>query len=145
MATSDLERRIQVLEDIEAIKRLKYRYGDEKAKSIVVGSSVVTLDSDDRRLIANGELLCEITSGHLEGKYGPYLATASDGRESMTLDKAVIATEGLELTLNIDRATAGWFADCVFDRSELTLGGASEFGTGLTTLRTAFPQCTFDD
>jgi hypothetical protein len=124
---------------------LKYRYGDEKAKTVVVGSSVVSLDSDDRRLVNRGELLVEITSGHLTGKYGPYSKTASDGRESLSINKAVVATRGLELTLGIDKEVGGWFADCVFDMSEMTLNGVSTSSSGQTDLRTAFPQCSFED
>ena len=131
--------------DYQRHQPLKYRYGDEKAKTVVVGASTVALDSDDRRLLNRGELLCEITSGHLQGKYGPYLKTASDGRETLSRDAAVVATQGLEQTLSVDRALAGWFADCVFDMSEMTLGGVSTSSTGQTALRTAFPQCTFDD
>lgn len=131
--------------DFDRHQPLKYRYGDEKAKTVVVGSSVVSLDSDDRRLVNRGELLVEITSGHLTGKYGPYSKTASDGRQNLDRNKAVVTTRGLELTLGIDKEVGGWFADCVFDLSELTLNGASESSTGLGNLRTAFPQCTFDD
>jgi len=131
--------------DYQRHQPLKYRYGDEKAKTVVVGSSVVSLDSDDRRLVNRGELLVEITSGHLEGKYGPYLKTATDGRGTLSRNKAVVATRGLELTLSVDREVGGWFADCVFDMSEMTLGGVSTSSTGQTSLRTAFPQCTFDD
>ena len=131
--------------DYQRHQPLKYRYGDEKAKDAVVGSSVVSLDSNDRRLVNRGALLCEITSGHLEGKFGPYAKTASDGRQSLTRGKCVIATEGVELTLGVDTVISGWFADCVFDKSELTLHGATAHGTGLTNLQTAFPQCEFED
>jgi len=130
--------------DYQRHQPLKYRYGDEKAKDAVVGSSVVSLDSDDRRLVHRGALLCEITSGHLEGKYGPYSKTASDGRQSLTRGKAVIATQGVELTLGVDTVIGGWFTDCIFDLSELTLHGVSESG-GLSDLQTAFPQCEFED
>lgn len=130
--------------DFQRHQPLKYRYGDEKAKTVVVGSSVVSLDSDDRRLVNRGELLCEITSGHLEGKYGPYSKTASDGRQSLTRNKAVIATRGIELTLSVDQPIGGWYIDCLFDLSELTLNGVSESG-GLSDLQTAFPQCEFED
>lgn len=131
--------------DYDRHQPLKYRYGDEKAKTVVVGASVVSLDSDDRRLVNRGELLVEITSGHLQGKYGPYSKTASDGRQNLTRNKAVVATRGLELTLGKDREVGGWFADCVFDLSEMTLNGVSDSLSGQTDLRTAFPQCTFDD
>lgn len=131
--------------DYDRHQPLKYRYGDEKAKTVVVGSSVVALDSDDRMLIARGELLCEITSGHLEGKYGPYAKTASDGRQTLSAGSAVIATRGVELTLNIDTAIGGWFMDCVFDLDELTLNGVSKHGASLTSLGTAFAQCLFEE
>lgn len=123
---------------------LKYRHGDEKAKSIVVASSCVSLDSDSRRLVNRGAVLCEITSGHNDGKYGPYLKTAADGRQTLTRNLAVVAMNGLDVTLG-DRPVAGWFADCVFDKSEMTTGGISWHGTPLTSIRAALPQCTFDD
>lgn len=131
--------------DYQRHQPLKYRYGDEKAKTVVVGSSVVSLDSDDRRLVDRGELLCEITSGHLEGKYGPYSKTASDGRQTLTRNQAVFATQGVELTLSVDQPIGGWYIDCVFDVSELTLNGVSSHGASLTSLQTAFPQCEFED
>ena len=130
--------------DYDRHQPLKYRYGDEKSHSIVIGSSVVTLDSDSRRLVNRGALLCEITSGHLDGKFGPYLKTASDGRESLTKDLVVVAQQGVDVTLD-DMPAAGWFADCVFDLSEMTLGGVSTSATSITALETAMPQCTFDD
>lgn len=130
--------------EFERKQPLMYRSGDEKAHSIVVYASTVTLDDDGRRLVAAGELLCEITSGIGDGKYGPYSNTASDGRESITKGLVGFAVAGHDVVLG-DKAIGGWFADCVFDCSELTLNGATTHGDGLTTLETAFPQCTFDD
>ena len=130
--------------DYQRHQPLKFQHGDEKAKSVVVYSSVVTLDDDNRRLVARGEVLSEITSGTGSGKYGPYLKTASDGRESLTKGKVIVATAGLDVTLG-DRPLGGWFADCVFDLSEMTLNGVSDHGAGVTALETAFPQCVFDD
>lgn len=130
--------------DYQRHQPLKYQHGDEKAHSVIIYSSTVTLDDDSRRLVARGELLCEITSGTGLGKYGPYSKTASDGRESVTVDKVVVAVAGRDVTLG-DRAVAGWFADCVFDMSEMTFNGVSTHGTPLASLKTAFPQCTFDD
>jgi len=123
---------------------LKYQHGDEKAHSKVIYSSVVTLDDDSRRLVARGEVLCEITSGSGSGKYGPYSKTAADGRQPLARNYAVVATKGVDVTLG-DRPVGGWFADCVFDMSEMTFNGISTHGTSLTSLRTAFPQCIFDD
>ena len=127
--------------DYQRHQPLKMRYGDEKSKSIVVYASVVTLDDDSRRLINRGEVLCEITSGTGDGKYGPYSGTATDGRENLTNKLTVVAQVGLDVTLG-DRPVAGWFADCVFDVSELTLNGISMHSTDLEE---AFPQCTFSD
>jgi len=123
---------------------LKFRAGDEKAKTVVLYSSVVSLDDDSRRLVNSGTVLCEITSGTGDGKYGPYSKTASDGRESLTAGLVVVAVEGADVTLG-DKAIGGWFADCVFDKSELTTGGVSLHGDSLTSLKAALEQCTFDD
>lgn len=123
---------------------LKYRSGDEKADSVVVYSSVVTLDDDARRLVPSGTVLCKITSGVGDGKYGPYSKTASDGRESLAADYVVVAVEGSDVTLG-DKAVGGWFQDCVFDLSELTTNGVSKHGASLTSLKAALPQCSFRD
>jgi hypothetical protein len=130
--------------EFERKQPLKYRSGDEKAHTVVIYASTVTLDDDGRRLVPAGSLLCEITSGTGDGKYGPYSKTASDGRENITKALTVFAVAGHDVLLG-DKAIGGWFADCIFDLSELTLNGATGHSTGLTTLETAFPQCTFDD
>lgn len=130
--------------EFERKQPLKFRAGDEKAKTVVVYASTVTLDDDGRRLVAAGALLCEITSGTGDGKYGPYLNTASDGRENITKGLVGFAVAGHDVVLG-DKAVGGWFADCIFDLSELTLGSATGHSTGLSTLETAFPQCVFDD
>lgn len=123
---------------------LKYRTGAEVADTVVVYSSVVTLDSDSRRLVNAGTVLCEITSGTGSGKYGPYEKTASDGRESLTEGKVKVAVGGVDVVLG-DKAIGGWYHNCVFDKSELTLGGISLHGDSLTSLKNALPTCTFDD
>jgi hypothetical protein len=130
--------------DYDRHQPLKYRHGDEKAKSVVVYSSVVSLDDDSRRLVNRGAILCEITSGDGDGKYGPYLKTAADGRQTLARGSCVVASKGLDVTLG-DRPIGGWFADCIFDKSELTTGGISTYGTSLTSLQTAFAQCEFED
>jgi len=123
---------------------LKFVVGDERAKSVVLYASTVALDDDSRRIVAGGSLLCKITSGTGADKYGPYLKTASDGRQTLAELSAVVTWRGHEVTLG-DKAVEGLFADCVFDKSELTLGGVSTHGASLTSLKAAFPQCTFDD
>lgn len=130
--------------EYERHQPLKYRTGAEVGKSVVVYSSVVSLDDDSRRLVNRGAVLCEITSGDGDGKYGPYSKTASDGRESLTAIQTVVASKGLDVTLG-DRPLGGWYSMCVFDKSELTTYGISLYGTSLTSLQDAFPQCTFDD
>ena len=123
---------------------LKYQTGAEVAKTAVVYASTVALDDDSRRLIPGGSLLCKITSGLGEDKWGPYAKTASDGRESVALDNAVIAWRGYDVTL-MDKPIEGLFANCVFDKSELTTNGVSLHGTSLTSLKNAFPNSIFDD
>jgi len=123
---------------------LKFVAGDEKAKTVVVYASTVALDDDTRRLVVGGTLLCKITSGTGADAYGPYLKTASDGRQTLAELSAVVTWRGHDVTLG-DKAVEGLFADCVFDKSELTMGGVSLHGASLTSLKAAFPQCTFDD
>jgi len=123
---------------------LKFRTGAEVSDTITIYSSTVTLDDDSRRLVPAGSLVCKITSGTGADKYGPYLKTASDGRESVTEGSARIAVAGHDVTLG-DKAIAGWFHNCVFDKSELTPNGVSLHGASLTSLTAAFPRCTFDD
>lgn len=124
---------------------LKFRTGAEQALTTVLYSSTVTLDTTTaRRVVAAGTVLCRITSGTGENKYGPYDKTASDGRESIAEDAAVIAVEGRDVTLG-DREVGGWFAFCTFDKSQLTTNGVSLHGDSLTSLKAAFPQCKFSD
>ncbi len=123
---------------------LKFVTGAEVAKSVVVYASTVALDSDTRRLLAGGTLMCKITSGDGANKYGPYLKTATDGRQTLAELSAVFTWRGHDVTLG-DKPTEGLFAECVFDKSELTTSGVSLYGASLTSLKTAFPQCTFDD
>ena len=47
---------------------LKYRMGAEPLETLVIYSSTVTADSDGRRLLSAGTVLCEITSGTGDGK-----------------------------------------------------------------------------
>jgi hypothetical protein len=123
---------------------LKSQSGDEKAKSIVLYSSVVELNTNSQRIVNGGTLLCKITSGLGVDKYGPYLKTASDGRQTVAELSAFFNELGHDVTLG-DKGVEGLFADCVFDKSELAMGGLSLHGASLTTLKAAFPQCTFDD
>jgi hypothetical protein len=123
---------------------LKYKTGAEKANTVVIYASTISFDDDGRRLLPGGSLLCKITSGAGADRYGPYSKTASDGRGSLTELAAVITEVGHDVTLG-DRAVEGLYADCVFDKSELTLYGVSLHGTPLTSLKSAFPQATFDD
>jgi len=120
---------------------LKYVHGDEKSHSVVIDNDTVTADDNARKRVGGGTLLCEITA---TGLYGPYDKAASDGRQTLTEDKTVFTRRGIDVTL-YDRAIAGLFADCVFDKSELTTGGVSFHGDSLTNLKNAFPQCTFSD
>lgn len=122
-------------------KPLKYVSGDEKPKTVVVDRTTVTADSDGRRRLTGGTLLTKITAS---GKYGPYLKTASDGRQTISENSAVVLWRGEDFTLG-NKSVGGLFADCVFDISELTLGGVSQHGTPWSTLTAAFPQCVFDD
>lgn len=128
--------------DQEAGKPLKYHTGAESALSVVVHSSVVSLDDDSRRILNAGTVLCQITSGHAEDKYGPYSKTASDGRESLDHKYACVTTHGVDVTLGAQEV-AGYFAHCVFDLSQLVTGGISKHGASLTALEDAFPTCEF--
>lgn len=122
-------------------KPLKYLMGDEKAETLVVDNDAVTADAKSRKRLNGGQLLCEITAS---GLYGPYDKDETDGRQTLAEGTAYILWRGVDVTLG-DKAVAGLFADCVFDKSELTLSGVSLHGTSLTSLKNAFPQCTFSD
>jgi len=123
---------------------LKYVVGAEIAKTVVIYSSTVELDSDSRRLVAGGTLLTKITSGTGADKYGPYSGTAADGRQTITMGSVCFSQRGHDVTLG-DKAIEGLYAMCVFDMSELTTGGYALHGTPLTNLRAALPSCVFDD
>jgi len=123
---------------------LKSIYGNERKKTVTIYASTVTADSNGRKRLSPGTFLVKITSGTGINKYGPYDKTASDGRESPAEGGVVFTWEALDVTL-FDRACAGLYAQCVFDKSELTMGGYSLHGTPLTNLKAMFPSCVFDD
>lgn len=123
---------------------LKSNVGNERAKTVVVASSTVVDDTKNRKRLSPGTLLVKITSGDHSDKYGPYLKTASDGRESPAEAGVIFTVEAHDVTLG-DRAAAGYYAQCVFDKSELTTGGVSLHGASLTSLVSYFPSCVFDD
>lgn len=126
-------------------KPLKYQTGAEVAETLVLDYSVVTQDSDGRRLVNDGTLLCKITA---TGKYGPYDWNASDGRQTLTRGSAYVLWGGVDMALG-DKAVAGLFQNCVFDTSELTIGpngyGRYTKSSAPSALTDAFPTCTFDD
>lgn len=123
---------------------LKSQYGNERAKTVTIYASTVTVDSLLRRRLAPGSFLVKIDSGTGIGMYGPYLNTATDGRQTPAEDEVVFSWEAHDVTL-ADRAAAGLYAQCVFDKSELSMGGYSLWGTPLTNLKSFFPSCVFDD
>ena len=88
--------------------------------------------------------MVKIDSGTGVGKYGPYLKTATDGRQTPAEGETIFSWEAHDVTLG-DRAVAGLYAQCVFDKSELTMGGYSVHGSSLTNLKAFFPSCVFDD
>jgi len=125
-------------------KVLKYRTGNEPAESIVLYSSTVAADSDAKRLLSAGTIVCEITSGDGDGKYGPYLKTASDGRETLDLtNQAYILLVGKDVTLG-DQASEGLWMDCVFNLEVIDdVNDISETAAQKALLRVAFPQSDF--
>jgi len=123
---------------------LKSSHGNERAKTVVIASSTVTDDSKNRKRLSPGTFLVKITSGDQADRYGPYLKTASDGRESPAAGGVIFTVEAHDVTLG-DRAAAGYYAQCVFDMSELSPSGASLHGATLTSLKSYFPACVFDD
>lgn len=120
-------------------KPLKYRTGVEPMETLAVYSSTVTADSDGRRLLAAGTILCEITSGTGDGKYGPYLKTATDGRQTIgNTYQPYVLLVGHDVTLG-DLAVEGLWAQCVFNTSEIEdVNDISH--ADLSTLKTAFPN-----
>lgn len=126
------------------ISPLKSETGNERKKPVTIYASTVTVDSKLRRRLSPGTFMAKITSGTGINKYGPYLKTATDGRQSPAEDGVAFTWEAHDVTL-FDRAVAGLYAQCVFDKSELTMGGYSLHSTSLTNLKAMFPSCVFDD
>lgn len=123
---------------------LKWVTGAEQKRTVVLAYSTVTADSMSRRRLSPGTFLVKIDTGHLSGKYGPYLKTASDGRQTPAEGEVVFSWEAHDVTLG-NRAIAGIYAQATFDKSELTMGGYSLHGASLTSLKGYFPSCVFDD
>ncbi len=125
-------------------KVLKYRNGVEPAETLLVYSSCVTPNADARRLLSAGTILCEITTGAGTGKYGPYLKTASDGRQTLdATNQAYVLLVGKDVTLG-DTAVEGLWTQCVFERSTLNeVNGISATAAQLALLKVAFPNVEF--
>jgi len=123
---------------------LKSVVGNERKTTVLIYASTVVADTKSRRRLSPGTFLVKIDTGTGAGKYGPYLKTATDGRQTPAEGEVVFTWEAHDVTLG-DRAVAGLYAQCVFDKSELTMGGYSLHGTSLTNLKTYFPSCVFDD
>jgi len=123
---------------------LKSVHGNERKKTVTIYASTVVADSMLRKRLSPGTFLVKIDSGLGADKYGPYLKTATDGRQTPVEGEVVFSWEAHDVTLG-DRAAAGLYAQCVFDKSELTMGGYSLHGTPLTNLKSYFPSCVFDD
>ena len=125
-------------------KVLKYRTGSEPAETLVVYSSCVTPNTDARRLMSSGTILTKITSGVGEGKYGPYLKTAADGRQTLdATNQAYVLLTGKDVTLG-EEAVEGLWMDCIFNRPVINeVNGISNVAAQLTLLKAAFPQSEF--
>ena len=123
-------------------KPLKYRDGSEKLETLVIYSSCVALNDNARRLVPAGTIMCEITTGTGDGKYGPYDKTASDGRQTIGASTQVYVTlAGHDVTLG-DKACEGLWMGCVFNTSEI-LEVNEISNADLSTLKTAFPLAYF--
>jgi hypothetical protein len=119
--------------------------GDEKSETLVLYSSVVDLNSTTaRRYVPAGTILCEITSGDGDGKYGPYEKTASDGRQTIgSTVQPFVTIVGHDVTFG-DKAVEGFFADCFFDKDVIyDVNDISDVAAQLSTLKAAFPQSVF--
>lgn len=123
---------------------LKSQYGNERARTVTIYSSTVAVDTKLRRRLTPGTFIVKITSGLGINKYGPYLKTATDGRQSPAEDGVGFSWEAHDVTLG-DRAAAALYGQCIFDKSNLTMGGYSLHGASLTNLKAMFPSCVFDD
>lgn len=132
------------VEDFSWTRRnpLKYRDGSEKIETLTVHSSCVDLNDDTRRIIPAGTVMCKITSGAAIGKYGPYDATATDGRQTIgTTNQPYVTLVGHDVTLG-DLSVEGLWMGCVFNTATILSGNAiSE--SDKSTLKTAFPQSYF--
>ena len=123
-------------------KPLKYRTGAEPVETLILYSSCVTADADARKLIHAATILCEITSGAGDGKYGPYDKTASDGRQTIgATNQPYVAVEGMDVTLG-DKPIGGYWAMAIFNASELYDVNSISIAD-LSTLKTAFPNAEF--
>lgn len=120
-------------------KPLKYRTGAEPIETLTAHASGITRDDDGRRLIHAATIMCEITSGHAQGKYGPYDKTASDGRQTIgATNQPYVTLAGHDLTLS-DLPVEGLWAQCIFNTSEIEdVNDISH--ADLSTLKTAFPN-----
>ena len=126
------------------VSPLKSVNGNERKKTVTIYASTVANDSQNRKRLSPGTFLVKIDSGTGADKYGPYLKTATDGRQTPAEGEVVFTWEAHDVTLG-DRAVAGLYAQCVFDMSELTMGGYNLHSTPLTNIKAMFPSCVFDD
>ncbi len=125
---------------------LKYATGGEVQMDVVVDYSTVTVDSNSQRVVGQGELLCRISASD---KFGPYSATASDGRQTVGAPangviQSVIGGERQNMTLG-DGVVGGFYHNCVFDLSQIETASEATTSIGTAALVAAFPTCTFDN
>lgn len=129
--------RLRVSKDYETIEPLWTATGIERAQSLNVKRSTITVDSDGRYIVKKGELLVKITA---EDAVGPYSSGASDGRQSPGIGKVWIATESMDLSGFDYRVISGWYGFCEFNVQELTLHSLA-----VATLKGYMTTCLFRD
>lgn len=68
-----------------------------KRGGVTVAASTVKADSNGDKVLKAGTFVTPITSGEDVGKYGPYDASASDGRETASGDVSLFLLESINL------------------------------------------------
>lgn len=129
------------------ITRQPLKYGGngrEQTRNIVIDPATVAADARGIKSLYAGTLMLKMTSGANAGAFGPYSASATDGRQTLVnAPDACILVSDVNLTVDPVNGThkpvetGAYTAYCDFNFSQLTVNGVT-----ITALRAAFPTCT---
>jgi hypothetical protein len=140
MSVQSIYRETKQLSDVEIFKYLPD--GNVLSESVVIDPATVAADGAGDKILKKGTFIVKITSGGTAGEFGPYLAGATDGRQTPTPPaggnpNCGILSDDVDVTRG-SKAIGMYWGNCQFIAAKLTLLGYS-----LANTKTAIPLCSF--